>query len=393
MEELIEISNSLIADVQDTHIRYLYDVVNWKNRLIGIKGARGTGKTTLVLQRLKAAKTKALYLSLDDFYFATNTLSNIAKWFHQQGGTLLALDEVHKYPNWSQEVKNLYDKYKNLQIIFTGSSILDITRQEADLSRRVLMYELKGLSYREYLQIEHGQNLPIVPFDTLAKNPESIKPLFPKKFKPLTHFYAYLKKGYYPFFKEDAAGYYQRLRQLTRIIIEYDMAEIKNFDIRQAKKMLQLLYIISQQVPFKPNLSALAEKINIHRNSISNYLFFLEEAKLIALLRNHSYSVSTLQKPEKIFLDNTNLMYALSEEQVNTGAIRETFFYNQVSAISTVQYAAQGDFMVNKIIFEVGGKTKSNRQIETIKNAFLVKDNIEYPAGNALPLWLFGFLY
>jgi Predicted ATPase (AAA+ superfamily) len=397
MEELVDNSNSLIENTSMKYSRYLYNVINWNNRLIGIKGARGTGKTTLVLQRLKHLmnkKDKVLYVSLDDLYFTNNTLSETARTFYLQGGKILALDEVHKYANWSKEVKNLYDKYKDLQIIFTGSSILDITKQEADLSRRALIYELKGLSYREYIEMEHSLKLPVLTLDNLISAHDNIRTLFPKIFKPLAYFNEYLQKGYYPFYKEDEHSYHQRLRQLTRIVVEYDMAEIKGFDIRQAKKMLQLLYVIAQQVPFKPNLSSLADKTNIHRNSISNYLYFLEEARLISLLRSQSYSVATLQKPEKIFLDNTNLVYALSEQEANIGSVRETFFFNQVSTIKNIQYSERGDFLVNKnLIFEVGGKDKNVKQIEGLKNAYVVKDNIEYPVENSFPLWVFGFLY
>ena len=396
MDELIEISNNLIEEISDSYTRYLYDKINWNNRLIGVKGARGTGKTTLILQKLKflqKEKVNVLYLSMDDLYFTTNTLTDAAKTFYQQGGKVLALDEVHKYPLWSREVKNLYDRYKDLHIIFTGSSILDITKQEADLSRRVLMYELRGLSYREFLRIEYSEDLPVINLHDITNKSRDIKKMFPDEFKPYKDFGRDLQYGYYPFFKEDERDYYQRLKQLTRIIVEYDMAEIKNFDIRQAKKLLQLLYMIAQQVPFKPNLTSLSDKTNIHRNSISNYLYFLEEARLIALLRSNSYSVATLQKPEKIFLENTNLLYALSEQEPNPGSVRETFFYNQVSSVDTVNYSPKGDFLVNKNIFEVGSKDKNAKQIFGLKNAFLVKDGIEYPAGNSLPLWLFGFLY
>ena len=397
MEELIDNSNSLIDNTTMEYSRYLYNTISWNNRLIGIKGARGTGKTTLVLQRLKylmSKEDKVLYLSLDDLYFTTNTLSETAKTFYQQGGKVLALDEVHKYSHWSKEIKNLYDKYKDLQIIFTGSSILDIAKQEADLSRRALIYELKGLSYREYLELAHGLRLPVLTLENLVDAQNDIRALFPRNFKPLAYFNEYVQKGYYPFYKEDEYSYHQRLRQLVRVIVEYDMAEIKGFDIRQAKKMLQLLYIIAQQVPFKPNLSSLANKTNIHRNSISNYLYFLEEARLISLVRSQTYSVATLQKPEKIFLDNTNLIYALSEQEANIGSVRETFFFNQVNAVKNILYSSQGDFLVNKnLIFEIGGKGKNVKQIEGLKNAYVVKDNIEYPVGHSFPLWVFGFLY
>ena len=396
MEELLEQSESAIARVSKTIKRYLYREINWQARLIGIKGARGTGKTTLLLQWLHEKGLpahKAAYFSLDDFYFTTNSLVNTAKIFHKQGGEILVLDEVHKYPNWSMEIKNIYDRYAELQIVFTGSSIIDIARQEGDLSRRALMYELHGLSYREFLQFTNVLDLPPVQFDEIIKNP-SIRKNFPQNFKPLEHFRNYLKYGYYPFFMESTEDYLQRVKQLVRTIVEYDMAELKGFDIRNAKKMLQLLYIIAQNVPFKPNLKKLSEKSNIHRNSIANYLHYLEQARLLWLLYPAGISIATLQKPEKVFLNNTNFIYALTMDKPSAGTTREVFFSNQLHVNHKLNIPQKGDFLVDdQYIFEVGGKNKTNNQISGIPHSYVVKDDLEYPAGNALPLWLFGFLY
>lgn len=224
--------------------------------------------------------------------------------------------------------KNIYDLYPDLKIIFTGSSIIDISRQQADLSRRAVMYELNGMSYREYLLLNHKLELPLFSLDTLLDSPLQLRNRFPVNFRPLEFFDAYLRNGYYPFVVEDADTVHLRLRQLIRAIVEVDMAELREFDIRNARKMMQLLYVIAQQVPFKPNISALAEKTEIHRNSLNSYLHYLEQAKLIALLHPTGNSVSTLQKPEKIYLNNTNLLYALADKQVERGNLRETFFYS-----------------------------------------------------------------
>lgn len=397
MEHLYQISDSLLRQAPKGFTRYLYSQVAWANRLIGIKGARGTGKTTMLLQWLyhqPHAPAHKLYLSLDDIYFTQNSLLEVATQFQQLGGKVMVLDEVHKYLAWSRDIKNLYDRYPDLQIVFTGSSIIDIARQEADLSRRALMYELRGMSYREYLLLAHHMDLPVVSLENLVQANTDIRSLFPSGFRPLALFGEYLRQGYYPFVMEDLTGFHTRLRQLTRAIVEYDMAELKGFDIRHAKKMLQLLYVVAQQVPFKPNLQALADKTAIHRNSINNYLYYLQEARLLHLLYKDGISVSTLQKPEKVYLDNPNLLYALAQIAPSAGTLREVFFLNQASGIYHVAYGNEVDFIVNQTyLFEVGGMGKSTHQLKGQPKAWVVKDNMEWPTAGQLPLWLFGFLY
>jgi len=397
MNELLEQSDRLINSVSMNFSRYLMDEINWDNRLIGIKGARGTGKTTMLLQwlrKLKLPPSKVAYLSIDDMYFTVNSLLDTGRDFHLKGGKVLVLDEVHKYPGWAREVKNLYDRYSDLQIVFTGSSIINISKQEGDLSRRALIYELHGLSYREYLLLNKISNVGRISLQTIINTDKSLRDLFQKDFRPMEYFQDYLAYGYYPFSVEDKEGYPQRLRQLVRNIVESDMAELKGFDIRNAKKMLQLIYIIAQQVPFKPNIIKLAEKSRIHRNSVSNYLYFLEEARLINMLYPSGSSIATLQKPEMIYLNNTNLMFAMASGKPMTGSIRETFFYSQLIVQHKVRHPKASDFEIDgRYIFEIGGKNKGRGQIQGLKNAYIVKDNMEYPVGNALPLWLFGFLY
>lgn len=397
MNTLLEQSAYQLSNVSLDFKRFLFDKIKWNNRLIGINGARGTGKTTLLLQWLKQQNlpvSKAAYFSLDDLYFTNHSLKETVTQFHKQGGKFLVLDEVHKYKNWSTEIKNIYDIYADLKIIFTGSSIINISKLQADLSRRAIIYELPGLSFREFLLLKYKIQIPIFPFENILQNPLGIKKLLPNSFRPLEHFNEFLKTGYYPFMMEDVETVHQKINQLIRTIVESDMAELEDFDIRNAKKILQLIYVIAQQVPFKPNLVALAEKTNIHRNSLNNYLHYLEQAKLISLLQPAGKSTATLQKPEKIYLNNTNLLFALAEKQVETGNLRETFFLSQLSVISKIQKPKQGDFLVdNAYTFEIGGKGKSGKQIEGLKNAWVVKDDLEFPVGNELPLWMFGFLY
>ncbi len=397
MQQLLSISERIIERTPTEFIRSAYSKIRWKNRLIGIIGARGTGKSTLVLQYLKKlglTPTEAAYFSLDELYFTSNTLVDTADKFYKSGGKILALDEVHKYQNWAQEIKNLYDRYPDLKIIFTGSSIIDLSRQSGDLSRRAIIYELPGMSYREYLKFSKLWDFEALDFTEILEKPEQIRKQFPQDFRPLAHFPDYLNHGYYPFYKEDPPTYHQRIRQLIRLIIESDMAEIKGFDIRNARKMLQLTQIISQQVPFKPNLSKLSAKANIHRNSINNYLYYLEEARLISLLYPGGSSIARLQKPEKIYLDNTNLMFALAEGEISAGTLRESFFHNQIEQNHKINLHPTADFIVdNKYVFEIGGKNKGNAQLPDQDNAYVVKDQMEYPVGNHLPLWIFGFLY
>ena len=397
MDILLEQSERLIANTKLDFKRYLFDIIQWDNRLIGIKGARGTGKTTLLLQWIKAQNLdteKAAYFSLDDLYFTAHSLKDTVAQFYKNGGLILALDEVHKYKNWSLEIKNVYDFFPDLKIIFTGSSIIDISKQEGDLSRRALMYELPGLSYREYLSMLGIIDLPVIKLDDLLFNNVSIKKNIPNSFRPLEHFSNYLNYGYYPFGLEDNSSVHERINQLIRTIVEVDMAELKDFDIRNAKKLLQLVYVIAQQVPFKPKISSLATKTSIHRNSLNNYLYYLEQAKIISLLFPAGNSTVLLQKPEKIFLNNTTLLVALAEQRSNIGTVRETFFLSQLRPLHQVHLPKQGDFFVNgKYTFEVGGKGKGQKQLDGLEDAWVVKDDIEFPIMKTIPLWMFGLLY
>lgn len=330
---------------------------------------------------------------MDDLYFTDASLVATATQFYNEGGRYLFLDEVHKYPNWSQHIKNLYDQYDDLQIVFTGSSIIDIAKEEVDLSRRALMYTLNGMSYREYLYFRHQLQLPVIKFDEIIDGSNAWQEKIPLSFRPLEHFAAYLKHGYYPFSLEDEDGFTTRLQQVIRIIVEYDMANLQGFDIRNAQKLLQLLYILSANVPFKPNVTELARKSEIHRNTINSYLHFLEDAQLIRLVYPAGISVSILQKPEKIFLNNTNLAYALATNTADKGSLRETFFAAQLAVSHKISLPKQGDFIVDdKYIFEIGGKGKTNKQVKNLENSFVVVDDEDYAVGK-IPLWVIGMTY
>lgn len=398
MDNLKLKSNIIIADISMEIVRPQAKAVDWNDRLIGILGARGTGKTTLMLQRLKDAygfSVEALYITMDDIYFTSNRLSDFALQFRQQGGKILFIDEVHKYPDWAQEIKNIYDFYKDLKIVFTGSSIIDISRQNADLSRRAVQYELTGLSYREFLHFSgHARPKAITLADLLHDHVEIAHELI-KDFKPLQHFGDFLKFGYYPFFIENRNTYHMRVEKVVRLIIEEDLQFIAGFNPHHSRKVYQLLYILATNVPFKPNISKLAEKTEISRNIVVEYLYYLDSARLINALTAAGRSTSILQKPDKIFLENTNLLYALTPDRVDKGTLRETFFMNQLrNSRHEVKLTLSGDFLIDdKYTFEIGDRTKTSKQLIGIQNSFVVVDDMEAGLTNKIPLWLFGFLY
>lgn len=389
MEKLFELHKSLINSVSTHYVRYLHDEIEWDARLIAILGARGVGKTTLILQHIRQEKqgSEALYILADDIYFSENTLFDAASEFYKNGGRFLYIDEIHKYNNWSQELKNIYDYFPKLKIVFTGSSILDIYKGSADLSRRALLYDLPGLSFREYLNISEKLNLSAYSFEDIISN----KVVLDEIEHPLPLFKEYLQKGYYPFFAEK--GYEQRLRQIVNMMLETDIPMYAKMNIATAGKMKQLLYIISQSVPFKPNYTKLAGMMNINRNAVNDFMYYLDKAGIITLLRNETQGVRLLGKVEKVYLNNTNLAYVFSDNIPDIGNIRETFFHSQLSVRNTVYSSSVSDFLVNGKIFEIGGKNKTQKQIQGVKNAFVVKDDIEVGFGNVIPLWTFGFGY
>lgn len=397
MEDLLLKSNLQVNEQSLYWERFLLGKVDWSDRLIGIFGARGTGKTTLLLQHLKknhGIGKDALYVSLDDIYFTSHSLLEVAETFRQRGGKAIYLDEVHKYPSWAREIKNLYDVYKDLKIIFTGSSVIDLLKQNVDLSRRAVLYELPGLSYREFLQYTGVINLDSVPLKNLLTHHMEIASDLTSGFRPLQFFENFLNTGYYPFFAENIRTYPLRVEQMIRLILEVDLQFLEGFDPHNSRKIHQLLYILSRNVPFKPNISKLSERIGIHRNTLTQYIHYLEKARLINSLSAAGKSISILQKPDKIYLENPNLYHILSDH-VDKGSLREAFFLNQSrNAGHTVSVPKNEDFVVDEqYIFEIGGRNKNTRQISGIENAYIAADEIETGVYNRIPLWLFGLLY
>ena len=371
--------------------RYLYPAVDWSSQMFGIIGSRGVGKTTLVLQHIKEnhSLSHTLYVSMDDLYFANHTLYETAVQFRKHGGKHLFVDEIHKYPEWSRTLKNLYDSYPELRVVFTGSSVLDILKGKADLSRRALPIYLQGLSFREYLQLFHSITAPALTLeDILAHKANDLKQ---KIGFPLKYFKAYLQKGYYPFGNGD--DYMSHLRQIIAQTMESDIPAYANMNVATGRKLLKLLTIIAESVPFKPNFSSLSKLTGVSKNSIADYFYYIEKAGMIAQLREKTGNLLVVGKVEKVYLENTNLAFCLSGGAPDTGNVRETFFFNQMKVNNEVYRFEKGDFSIGNLTFEVGGKSKTQKQIEGLKNAFVVKDDIEYGYQNVLPLWAFGLNY
>lgn len=371
--------------------RYNYDKLPWEARLVGLMGPRGVGKSTLILQHIKSKspeeQAKSLYVSADHSYFTTSTLIETANQFVREGGEWLYIDEVHKYEGWSQELKQIYDSHPGLHVFFTGSSILDIIDGEADLSRRVILFDMQGLSFREYLEMFHGIKTPIRSLEDILNGKTEIEGLQ----HPIPLFNQYLREGYYPFSKE---GFFQqRLQQVIRLTMEVDIPQYANMSPATGKKLRRMLSIIASNVPYKPEATGLANEIKVSRNDIPTYLLYMEKAGMIGQLRDETGGMRGLGKTEEVYLDNTNIIYALSGENANIGNVRETFFYNQTRLALDVTSSKVSDFSIGKYTFEVGGAKKSHRQIKDVANSFIVRDDTEYANGDILPLWAFGLLY
>lgn len=371
--------------------RYNYDKLPWEARLVGLMGPRGVGKSTLILQHIKSKspeeQAKSLYVSADHSYFTTSTLIETANQFVREGGEWLYIDEVHKYEGWSQELKQIYDSHPGLHVFFTGSSILDIIDGEADLSRRVILFDMQGLSFREYLEMFHGIKTPIRSLEDILNGKTEIEGLQ----HPIPLFNQYLREGYYPFSKE---GFFQqRLQQVIRLTMEVDIPQYANMSPATGKKLRRMLSIIASNVPYKPEATRLANEIKVSRNDIPTYLLYMEKAGMIGQLRDETGGMRGLGKTEKVYLDNTNIIYALPGENANIGNVRETFFYNQTRLALDVTSSKVSDFSIGKYTFEVGGAKKSHRQIKDVANSFIVRDDTEYANGDILPLWTFGLLY
>jgi len=389
METLFERSNKLIKQANTGFYRYMYNEVNWENRLIGLTGPRGVGKTTMLLQYIQSTLplNQTLYVTTEDFYFTQNSLLDLADTFVKAGGKYLFIDEIHKYNDWSRDLKLMYDYHSDLNIVFTGSSILDIKKGSADLSRRAVMYHMQGLSFREYLNLFHQIEVPQFTLDEILTHRVDV----PQIKHPLPLFDDYLKRGYYPFAIE--SDFDLRLEQIVNQTLESDIPIYATMNVATGRKLKQLMAIVAESVPFKPNNSKIAEILNISRNNVSDYLLYIEEAGMIAQLRSETKGIRSLGKVDKIYLDNTNLVYNLIRNNQNVGNVRETFFFNQLRVKHSITSSSKADFKIDTMDFEIGGKNKGKKQIESSENGFIVKDNIEIAYLNTIPLWHFGLMY
>lgn len=398
MEDLILRYQTLLYRVQVGFKRNLTSQINWEARAIGIKGARGTGKSTLMLQQIKSERdpAKAVYISLDDFYFKSHSLLETGEQLYRNGIRHLYLDEVHKYQDWQREIKNLYDFYPDLKLVISGSSILELQKSSVDLSRRVLFYELTALSFREFLSLKYSIEIPKYTLEELQKNHISIAQNLKEKLDaPLTYFKEFLQYGAYPYFMEGIPEFSYRLQQVVNLVIDYDLPEAKDISVATQSKIKKLLFILSESVPFTPNISKLAIQLETTRPILLEMLHLLEQARLIRNLRASAKGTSLLNKPEKIYLSNTSLINSFSEKGKNQGNLRETFALDQLqNAGYSVTFPKFGDFLINEgLLIEIGGAGKSAAQVAEYDNHLIFSDDLEIGWGKKVPLFLIGFLY
>ena len=370
--------------------RPFHEVINWDNRLIGLLGPKGVGKSTLLLQHIKKAHNldEALYVQADDFYFTTHRLFDLAYDFQANGGKYLYIDEIHKYRNWTVDIKQIYDQLPLLHVVYSGSSLLDLEKGGADLSRRTREYHMSGLSFREYLNLSLGWNLKPATLDEVLAG----KIDFPYgEHRPLKYFKTYMKTGYYPFFNEP--DYLQRLKRVVMTTVEEDIPRYAEMSISSREQLKKLMYVLSQSVPYKPNYSELERDLGIPRNSLPDYVAYLEKARLLSALREKATGNGILRKINKIYLDNPNMAYALSATEPDIGNMRETIFIAWMKDLYPLFASAISDFEIDNRTFEVGGKKKGKKQLAEASEGYIVKDDIEYAYQNIIPLWMFGFVY
>jgi predicted AAA+ superfamily ATPase len=405
MEQIFYYSNKIINHVNTGFKRYLFNKINWDNKLIEITGARGVGKTTLMLQRASLLNrdipNQAVYISLDDQLMYDHSITDIAGELEKYGVKYLFLDEVHKYPpkrkdsDWSAEIKNSYDRYPDLKIIYSGSSVLKIYKGHGDLSRRKTSYRLAGLSFREFLSLKGIARFDSVALDELLLIHQDLAASIIKGIKIIPLFKEYLGYGYYPFVFEDPSTYYDRLNSILNIIIEVDIPAVSDIKFETSLKLKKLLAAIASSAPYVPNLLRLRNNLQIaDQRTLLKYLDYLEKAEVISSLRQKAKGNKLLQKPDKIYLGNPNFLYSLYFNQQETGTVRETFFNSQLSVMHNLFLPKRGDFLVDDTyLFEIGGRNKTGYQIQDADNAYLALDDIESGVFNQIPLWLFGFLY
>lgn len=395
-EILYRNSHRNVSQVSMSFKRDFHDTINWNARLIGIKGPKGVGKSTLLKQHIKETfpdDSKVLYVSLDNMWFANNDLADLVEYHYLHGGTHLFLDEVHKYEHWQTYIKNIYDDYPTMNVVFTGSSMLKLDKGEGDLSRRAAMYTMDGLSFREYLMFENALQFNKVSFDDITKNHVQIATDIARRIHILPYFEQYCKYGYYPFYKEDLEGFHAKLLEVVQQTIEMDIPSVDNVEYATVQKLKKLLGIIALQVPFIPRMEDLYGQLETSREQGLKLLDLLEKSALLSQLKNRTKAIRQMSSPDKLFLDNTNLMYAYNRSP-EIGTIRETFFNNQVGTKHELNSVKKGDFLIDgKCTIEVGGADKSFEQIKDIPDSYLAIDDVEFGRGNKIPLWLFGFLY
>ena len=399
MEALFEKQDALLRATGMNIVRSFMDDVNWDAPMLCIRGPRGVGKSTLLRQYVKMhyepGSEEVLYCSMDWVYFSQHSMLEIAEKFYKRGGKLLIFDEVHKYAQWSSEVKEVAETYPNLQIVLSGSSLLRLLDGDADLSRRCRGYDMPGLSFREYLRFYKGIVLPASSLEDILEAPNKLAAKVNDVCRPLQHFHDYLKYGYYPFYLTNPIDYHVLIEQTVNYVIDVELPQLKNVNPSNCRKIKALLCVLSQQVPFDVDVSKLATMTELQRNTVLEYLNHMKSAKLLNLLFSDLLSVKKMQKPDKIYLENPNLLYALATAPVQIGTARECFAVNQLGYTHTVEYGkTQGDFKVDgKWTFEVGGEKKRFDQIADLPNSFVLADGIEMPHGKKLPLWMIGFLY
>lgn len=389
MEKLYELFYRKLKNTPVEFLRYKYNQIKWESRAFGLVGPRGVGKSTMLLQYIKQnLDTKdTLYVSADNLYFAEHKLVDLADRFVKMGGKHLFIDEIHKYEGWSRELKQIYDSYDDLQLVISGSSILDIYKGMADLSRRMPIYEMQGLSFREYLRLFHGIYVPVYSMEDILTHKAVINGIE----HPLPLFHDYLKRGYYPFGRD--AEFEIELMQVINQTMEIDIPMHIKANVSVGRKLKSLIMVVSKSVPFKPVMQKLADVTGISRNDIPDYLIYMERAGMISQLRNATGGLRGLGKVEKLYLDNTNLIYALAPEHADIGNVRETFFMNQTRVCNDVRSSDISDFEIDNKVFEIGGRKKGQKQIENASDGYIVKDDIESGYANVIPLWAFGLNY
>lgn len=376
--------------------RYLYDQINWDVRLIGIKGARGVGKTTMLIQHIKETFNNiddVIYVSLDNLWFENHRLEELVEFLYTHGIMHIYFDEAHRYKNWTMLLKHFYDSYPDLNIVYTGSAMLAIENSIADLSRRQSLYTLNGLSFREYLEFEGITTIPSVGLEELLSRHTKYALNITSEIKVLKHFDQYLRTGYYPYYKEAGEDYLMRVGEVARLVIDSDIPAVEDITYTTVQKIKKLLMVIAENVPLEANINKLSAQLESTRDQTLKMLYLLDRAGLLWLLTDKTKDYKYLTGPKKIYLNNANLMHALSGK-ISEGTMRETFFANQVGAVTTLTMPKQGDFMADgKFLFEVGGSRKTFDQIADLPNSYLAIDNIETGYGNRIPLWMFGCLY